>query len=143
MVESSGRTPLHYGDNWWSGFFDPLRQVAAKVADFFSPSAEAAGDKDAYEITLELPGVAHKDIDITVDHGTLLVSGEKQFERTEEGKTYFFSERSYGRFQRSFRLPADADQEKVDAACKDGVLTIRIAKKAAGSGSRTIEIRQG
>lgn len=143
MVETSGRTPTHYGDNWWAGFFDPLRHLAARVADYFAPSSEAAADKDAYEITVELPGVAEKDIDITIDQGSLLVSGEKHFERTTEGKTYFFSERSYGRFQRSFRLPSDADQSKIDASYRDGVLTIKIAKKEPGSSARTIQIRKG
>lgn len=142
MVEQSGRTPTHYGDNWWAGFVDPLRSLASKVADFFAPSAEAAGDKDAYDINIELPGVAEKDIHVTVDHGTLMVSGEKAFVRTEEAKTYFFSERSYGRFQRSFRLPADADAETVDATYKDGVLTVRIAKKKTADGARKIEIRK-
>lgn len=142
MVETSGRTPTHYGDNWWAGFFDPLRGIASRVADFFAPSAEAAGSESAYEINIELPGVAEADIHIEVDHGTLMVSGEKAFERTEEGKTYFFSERSYGRFQRSFRLPTDADQDKIDATYKDGVLGVRIAKKKAGAEARRIDIRK-
>lgn len=142
MVESSGRTPTHYGDNWWGGFFDPLRQMASKVADFFAPSAEAAGDENTYEISIELPGVAEKDISVSIEHGTLMVSGEKHVQRTEEGKTYFFSERSYGRFQRSFRLPTDADQDKIDATYKDGVLCIKIAKKSAGAEARKIDIRK-
>lgn len=142
MVEASGRAPTPYGDNWWTGFFDPLRNAATKVADFFSPSAEASGGMDAYEISVELPGVSENDITIAVDQGMLTVTGEKHFERKEEGRTYFFSERSYGRFQRSFRLPADADQEKIDATVKDGVLCIMVAKKTAADASKKIEIRK-
>jgi len=142
MVETSGRTPVHYGDSWWGNFADPLRHVASKVAEFFAPSAEATGNKDAYEISIELPGVAESDIEISVDHGTLLVAGEKHFERKEEGKSYFFSERSYGKFQRSFRLPADADQNKIDATYKDGVLHILVAKTHASETLKKIGIRK-
>ncbi len=141
MVETSGRTPIHLGDNWWGGFFDPLRHVASKVADFFAPSAEAAASKDIYEINIELPGVVESDINVSVDRETLLVTGEKYFERNEEGKTYFFSERSYGKFQRSFRLPVDADHDKVEATFKDGVLCLRIAKKPVSDSVKKIEIR--
>ncbi|MCW8836512.1 MAG: Hsp20/alpha crystallin family protein [Rhodospirillales bacterium] len=143
MNSTEGRTPTHYGDNWWAGFFDPLRSLTARVADFFAPSSEASGDRDSYEISIELPGISEKDISIAVDHGSLMVSGEKHIERKEEGRTYYFSERSYGRFQRSFRLPADAEQDKIDATYKNGVLSIRIAKKKSGSAARSIPIRKG
>ncbi|MDJ0969856.1 MAG: Hsp20/alpha crystallin family protein, partial [Kiloniellales bacterium] len=60
------------------------------------------------------------------------------------GRTYFFSEREYGAFQRSFRLPPDADGEKVDAEFRDGVLCLRIAKRSASQAAgRKIEVRQG
>ena len=144
MVESSGRVPLHSGEGWWTGVTDPLRQFTSKVADFFSPSAEAAGSEQYYEISIELPGVAEKDIDISVDHNTLSVVGEKKVERKEEGKTYFFTERSYGRFQRSFRLPSDADQDKIKATYKDGVLNLLVAKTQPGKdGARKVAINPG
>ncbi len=142
MVETSGRAPIQFGDTGWTGFFDPLRQMASRVADFFSPSAEAAASKDVYEINIELPGVPESGINVSMDHGTLLVTGEKHFEKKEEGKTYFFSERSYGKFQRSFRLPEDADQDKADATYKDGVLCLRIAKKKATDSTKKIEVRK-
>lgn len=141
MLEQSTHTPTHHGENWWSAATDPLRTLASRVADFFAPTAEAAGVEHAYEISVELPGVAEKDIQVSIDHDVLMVSGEKHFEKKEEGKTYFFSERSYGRFQRSFRLPKDADQDKVDASYKDGLLVIQIARMKAGDKARPIKIR--
>lgn len=142
MTETSDRTPSHFKDNWWSGAFDPLRHLASQVADFFAPTAEAAGDKDAYEITVELPGVNEKDINITIDNGMLMVSGEKHLEKVEKGKSYFFSERRYGRFQRSFHLPTNADQDTIDATFKDGVLMIRIAKNTPDNNVKTIDVRR-
>jgi HSP20 family protein len=56
------------------------------------------------------------------------VRGEKKTTREEKGETWYFSERQFGSFSRSFRLPADADEAGVKAEMKDGVLTIRVPK---------------
>jgi len=140
MVENSGRTPMHLSDNWWGTVADPLRQIAAKIADFFAPAVEASHTKDSYEICVELPGVAEDNIAINITHNMLTVSGEKRFERQEEGRDFFFSEFSYGKFQRSFRLPEDADEDRVKATFKDGVLSIAIPKKALGKAGKKIAI---
>ena len=144
MVESSGRPAAPGYENWWSGVLDPLRGVASKVGEIFSPPAEASGSDQFYEILVELPGVEEKDIELTLHDNVLVVRGERKFEREEQGKTYFFSERSYGQFQRTFRLPGDVDEEKVFANHKDGVLTIKIAKRSTSQpGGRKIEINRG
>jgi HSP20 family protein len=114
MVESthkSGLFPVPDG---------PAQIMSARVADWFAPASEAAVNEAEYRIALELPGVAEADIEITVHDGVVSVSGEKMSEREEKGETYFFSERSYGSFSRSFRLPPDADAEAVSAGLKDG-----------------------
>ena len=83
------------------------------------------------------------DIDVAVHDGSLVVRGEKHSERKESGKTYFFSEREFGYFQRTFRLPPDADHQHIDAAYGDGVLNIKIAKRGPEKdGQKRIEIRQ-
>jgi len=142
MVENYGRTPTHFGDEWWGNFTDPFRALAAKVADFFAPAAEASRDVDNYEICIELPGVEEDDVSISLDHRTLMISGEKKLESHGEGKTYFFSEISYGKFQRSFRLPGDADEENIRADFKNGVLKIVIAKKEQKSSRKEIPIHK-
>jgi len=121
---------------FWPNLYEPLRSFGQRVADWFAPRSEASAIADYYEINIELPGVKPDDVDVSVHDNNLMVRGEKQSERREEGRTYFFSELEYGAFQRTFRLPADADSDKVDAAFADGVLNLRIAKadasKAAG-----------
>lgn len=144
MVENAGRHIGSNQENWWSNVLDPIRGAAARIGEFFSPPAEASGSDQFYEILVDLPGVEEKDVDLTLHDNVLMVRGERNFERKEEGKTYFFSERSYGRFQRTFRLPGDVDEDKVHANFKDGVLTIKIAKKSASQpGGRKIEISSG
>jgi HSP20 family protein len=124
MVESS------HVAGFWPALFDPLRQFGGRVADWFAPRSEAAEDGDVYEITLELPGVEADAIDVSANDGVLSVKGEKRAERTESGKTWYFTEREYGSFQRSFRLPPDADDSAVSADFTNGVLRISVPKKA-------------
>ena len=124
--------------------FAPFQQFGAKLQEWLSPASEAASLEDAYEISMELPGVSEDDIDITMDGDLLTVRGEKKAEREERGEGWFFTERQYGAFTRSFRLPADADENAVQARLKDGVLTLRIGRIRADKGrARKIEIAQG
>ncbi len=126
MVEKSDLTSTM--PDWWSHIYGPVRQFGERVAEYFSPSSEAATTAESYEISLELPGVSEADISIEVHDGRLNVTGEKRSTHKEKGKDFYFSERVYGAFRRSFRLPGDADPDKVLATHKDGVLTIRVAK---------------
>ena len=126
MVEKSELTPAS-GD-WWSQLYGPMKQFGERVANFFQPSSEAAMTEDYYEITVELPGVSEDQITVEVHDNRLSVTGEKQSSHEEKGKSFYFSERTYGSFRRSFRLPDDADADKILATHKDGVLDIKIAK---------------
>lgn len=116
---------------WWPGFFEPLRGIGERMADWFAPRSEAKVSDAHYEITMELPGVEKDDIDISLHDGVLTVKGEKRSERKEEGEGYFFSEREYGRFQRTFRLPGDVKEGEVSADFSNGVLQIRVPKRGA------------
>jgi len=112
----------------WPGLYEPFRTAAAKVADWFAPAAEASHDANSYEVVMELPGVAEKDIDVSVHEGVLTIKGEKRSEREEKGKAFYFSERSYGAFQRSFRLPEDAEENGIGAHVEDGVLRVTVPR---------------
>jgi len=101
------------------------------VAEWVAPASEASTNGDDYTITVELPGVKEKDVTLSAHDGMVTLKGEKKTEREEKGETWFFSERQYGAFSRSFRLPPDADEDKVSADLKDGVLTISVPKKTA------------
>ena len=128
----------------WSHFLHPVRQIGQRVVEFFSPSAEAAASTESYEIALELPGISKDDIHLEVHGDRLVVTGEKQAQREERGRSYYFSERVYGRFRRSFRVPADASLGKIDAVHKDGVLTITIPRAASKpTEGRRIQIGRG
>jgi len=95
---------------------DQYRHATQQIADWFSPRSDAAAAENTYRIGLELPGVKQDDIEIELHDGVLTVKGEKKTVHTETKEGYFFTERQYGRFQRSFRLPADASGEQSGAS---------------------------
>lgn len=112
----------------WPSLYDPFRTWGQKLTEFLSPASDASLADDHYRITVELPGVDEKDMELTVHDGVVTVQGEKRTEREEQGDTWYFSERQFGSFSRSFRLPPDADETRVDADLKDGVLIITVPK---------------
>ena len=137
MVEKS------HTAGWWPDLYQPLRNIGERVADWFAPRSDASALEDYYEINVELPGVKTEDVDVSVEDNSLTVRGEKRYEREETGRTYFFSEREYGAFQRTFRLPPDADGEKIDAEFSDGILRLKVAKRTPlKSEGRRIEVRK-
>jgi HSP20 family protein len=101
--------------------------------------------EDASSITIEaeLPGVEEKDVSVTLANGVLTIKGEKKLEKEEKNDSYHMTERSFGSFQRSLRLPDTVDDAKVEAHFDKGVLKVTAAKKPeAVKAERKIEIRK-
>jgi HSP20 family protein len=87
---------------------------------------DLAETKDGLELTVELPGMDEKDVDVSVTDGVLTVSGEKKFETERKDKTYHYVERGYGSFSRSLQLPAAVNAEAIKADMSKGVLKVTI-----------------
>lgn len=127
---------------WMPSLYEPIKKASQKLADWFAPRADAAQSGDGYEITMELPGVEPENVEIAVQDGMLVVTGEKRVALEAEGKSYFFSEREFGLFQRAFRIPPDAEPEAIEASFRQGVLTVRMPKARAVAGpARKVPIR--
>lgn len=94
----------------------------------FFPDCNLKETKNGYVLTMELPGIPKSDIKISLDDNILSVSGEKRESATSDSGSYKRIERNFGAFKRSFILPDNADTEKLNASCKDGILTIDIPK---------------
>lgn len=110
--------------------WDPFRSEGGWLSDVeFAPRFDVKETKDAYVVRADLPGIADKDVDISVTGNVLTISGQRQEEHREEGDRFFMTERSYGRFSRSLSLPDGADADNVKADLKDGVLTVQIPKR--------------
>lgn len=102
-----------------------------------SPAVDIVQKDAGYEITAELPGLDEKDIDLSVVDDTLTIKGEKKEDKTEQKKDYYITERRYGSFVRSFRLPEGADASKIEATFKKGVLTVVVPVSAETSRKET------
>jgi HSP20 family protein len=98
------------------------------VAAEWLPAVDITEDEKEYLIKAELPEVGKDDVKVTLDNGTVVIRGERKFEKEEKNKKYHRIERSYGTFMRSFSLPADADPAGINAEFKDGVLQLRLPK---------------
>jgi HSP20 family protein len=124
-------------DQFFHGFpLSPLRgpQEWSK-GGVLTPQLNIAENKNAYIITVDVPGVEEKDIELTVQEGTLIIRGEKQTEKEDENKQYHRVERSFGSFQRILSLPSDSDEDKIEAKFKNGVLTVTVTKNTTMTSS--------
>ena len=92
------------------------------------PAIDIAEQDDAVLVKAEVPGCKADDIDISVHGNTLTISGEKKLSEEKKEKGYYHVESTYGSFRRELTLPTDVDPAKIDAVCKDGVLSITLPK---------------
>ncbi|MBL8675815.1 MAG: Hsp20/alpha crystallin family protein [Alphaproteobacteria bacterium] len=114
--------------------FNFLRQEIDRLFDVSSsleglrPQFDTKENDNCIEITTELPGVAEEDITLSLSSGILTVSGEKKSEEKKEGETYHITERQYGSFSRSLKLPYEPEQDDITASFKDGILKVTLPK---------------
>jgi len=113
-------------------------------ADWFKPAVDVGADDKNYTVSVELPGLEPKDVQVELIGDTLRIRGEKRQESEEKDKDYYRIERCYGSFQRVLTLPEDADGEKIKARHKNGVLTLTIPRrKLAETNVKRIEVKGG
>ncbi|MEK4032322.1 Hsp20/alpha crystallin family protein [Methylocystis sp. IM3] len=107
-----------------------------------TPAVDFVEKEKEYEITVELPGLDDKAVEVKLSNGTLAISGEKKEEKEETKEGYYFSERRYGSFKRAFRVPEGVDSDKIEASFDKGVLTLRLPKTPeAQKTQKTIQIK--
>jgi HSP20 family protein len=94
----------------------------------FAPAVDLVEDADAYTLYADVPGVAKKDLELTIENNALTLRGEKK-EKSDD-RRFFRQETWTGSFRRTVALPQAADPDQVQAELKDGVLTVRIGKRA-------------
>jgi HSP20 family protein len=114
---------------------DDARHAAARPFDIVE-------HEHGYRLTAELPGIDEKDISVTFADGTLTIKGEKQEQKADKQKDYYLSERRYGSFQRSFRVPQGVDPDRIEASFKHGVLTVNLPKSVqAQTAEKRIDVK--
>jgi HSP20 family protein len=109
----------------------------------FTPHVDACETENGYEIEIALPGIRKEDIAIDFQEGKLTISGERRFEKKEEGRRYQMLETQYGTFTRSFYLPDNVNPDKISAQLQDGVLMVSVPKDEHKTMKRQITIAGG
>jgi HSP20 family protein len=103
------------------------RNLNTTGADW-APRADISETDAEFCITAEVPGIKREDVKIDIDGHVLSIRGENTQEKEEKGKKFHRIERYYGSFNRSFSLPENVNEDKIEAVFKDGVLTLTIPK---------------
>lgn len=124
-------------DEMFRGFPFELDGV---VTSAWMPACDVFESENEVKVVLELAGVRPDDVKITIEHNRLTVSGEKRQESEDRSHRVHRYERIYGRFERSFLLPATVDADQIDAQYSNGVLTV-IMPKVEKARPRQIPIR--
>jgi HSP20 family protein len=106
----------------------------------WAPAVDMVDHKDEIILRADLPGLEEKDIDVTVEDGTLTIRGERKEEKEEKKTDYYYCERSYGAFSRTVMLPTSVEPDKVKATFKKGVLEVHLPKAKEATG-RKIEVK--
>ncbi|MFO7733584.1 MAG: Hsp20/alpha crystallin family protein [Candidatus Aminicenantes bacterium] len=96
----------------------------------WAPSVDIYENENEVVLCAEIPGVEEKDVEIKVEDNNLIIKGERKFEKEAKEENYHRVERSYGSFFRSFALPSYIEQDKIEAEHENGVLRVRMPKKA-------------
>lgn len=94
----------------------------------FAPSIDISETDKQYLIDVELPGIKKEDISLNIENNTLTISGERKFEKKEDGKQYHRVESHYGSFSRSFTLPDNVKTDSINATYNNGILNITVDK---------------
>lgn len=126
-------------DDLFRGFF--MRPVRFEGQQEVQIKVDVHEDDKAYTVHAEIPGVKKEDIHVTIDGGQLSISAEVKNEKeVKEGSRVLRSERYYGKVSRSFTLSQDVDDAAAEAKYDNGVLELRLPKRAA-SKSKALTIK--
>ena len=126
QCERPGLVRLGYGR--LTNLQDELDRLFESPLQAWTPALDVHEDKDGYTVRVELPGMKREDIEVSLQDGALVISGERKSETIKEDTEVHRQERYFGRFSRALTLPTAVAADKVKALYKDGILTVMLAK---------------
>jgi HSP20 family protein len=115
---------------------DPVATAA------FVPAVDIYEDEHKIVLKLEVPGMKQEDLDIQLENNTLMIRGERKFEKDEKEENFHRIERRYGSFFRAFTVPNTVDKDNVKADYDAGVLRVELVKRAEAK-PRQIKVHIG
>lgn len=150
LTRNSSSPSIFFGDRdpvgaLVNGFFRGWPQATSDldeptVTRGWVPAVDIRETAEGFSLTAELAGLAKKDIEISLDNGLLTLRGERTLAEDADKDDFRRIERSYGSFERTFRLPTGIDASKVEASFENGLLTLTVPKAEAAK-ARTIKLK--
>lgn len=117
-------------DRWIPDFFENEKFFDSDwMKSITVPSVNIRETDKEFFVELAAPGLNKKDFKIAIENGMLTISAEKKMEKEEKEKEFTRKEFSYSNFSRSFMLPENVNEEKVEAHYEDGLLKLQLLKK--------------
>lgn len=139
-----------YRDNPLSFFDDVKDNVRSFFEDFpvwssagRTPAVDVREEDQQYVVEAELPGMSDKELSVEVDEDTLTIASKRQEQTEEKRSGYLRRERRSTVFRRSFSLPADVEESRIDATFKNGLLTVTLPKGRQSPRRRSISVKTG
>jgi len=126
QCERPGLVGLGYGR--LANLQDELDRLFETPLQAWTPALDVHEDKDQFTVSLELPGLKREDINVHLEGGALVISGERKEETVNEETEVHRRERFYGKFSRALTLPVAVAADQVKATYKDGILTVTVPK---------------
>jgi len=120
-------------------FDDAWRRSGVTKSGSWYPAVDLAETETEFKLMAELPGLTRDEVKITLNGNVITLQGTKQSETESKENNWVHVERTYGAFERSFRLGGPVDKSKVKARFENGVLTV-VLPKSEESRSREINI---
>lgn len=121
--------PTNYGSNaldrWFGQYFNDPELHKGN----FSPSIDIEETDEKYLMSVDLPGIEEKDVEISIDEHVMTIRGKREDQSHHDSKNFKRTERFYGSFVRSFTLPDHVDKQKIVANMENGVLEVELPKK--------------
>lgn len=127
MVSMRERMNALFNDS----LFRPDRREDDAAMGLWYPSVDMFEKDDQVVIKAELPGLEKKDINLEINNGVLTLKGERKYDNEVKEGNFYRREMSYGKFIRSFTLPAEVDADKIKAEFQNGLLTVEVPKSEA------------
>lgn len=112
------------------------------TAGAWTPSIDVYETGDEVVVLAELPGLSRDDVEIRLEHGSLILQGERRMNKDVKEENYQRVERRFGKFSRSIAMPPEIDSDEIEAELRSGVLRISVPKTGAGK-RKSIEIPIG
>ena len=120
--------------------FDSMIYKTLDRSQNWTPEVSVFENDKLYTVTLDIPGVEKKDVNIEVEGSSLIVSGKRE-KANEKDMSLYYSQTRYGNFSRTFNLPEEINVEKINAKYKNGTLVLTLPKMEKINNSINIPVK--